>query len=336
MKKIYFILSLISVAASATYGQPTLTNATTSPVPGITLEKKFFTPPPGQQGSSGANQSWNWASLVEEMSATGYYINPAGTPHSAAHPTATVCITDNNGAYEYDLGNTNGFFRLGYYNDNSGTELNFSNTTQILKYPLMYNSTWTDTYLASVVIPGGGGSVDGTVTVTADAWGTIITPAGTFTNVLRVHTVVDETYDYGVITIDQSADQYNFISANYHFPVAEVVYGVSNGSPYSSASWANVSVGIHENNSLLYNMSVFPNPVCEKAILTYTLEKYSSVTLQISDITGRIVQSFIAPESSPGRHELPIDASGLSDGIYSVAAIVEGNSSIAKLVVRRQ
>jgi len=335
MKKIYSYLALM-IASASCFAQPTLTSSTVNPVIGQTVVKKFFTPVVHQEGNAGANQTWDWSTATEESSATGDVISPAGTAYAASYPTATSCFEDAGGSIEYDLGNSSGLYRLGIQSPNPPFSSIYDNSMQLLKYPFSYNGTYTDTYHSNIVGNGFPGTLAGTVTVTADGWGTLITPAGTFTNVLRVHAHMTETYDYGALgTTDQDFDQYSYFKSNVHYPLAEMVSGLSGGSPFSNASWSSSSVGIEEASAAFYKLSVYPNPASTNAEITYTLDKSSEVSIEITDVTGRVVQSFDAAETPPGMHTLPVTASPLSNGIYMVAATIDGRTASIKMVVSR-
>src|SRR6187551_2663289 len=114
MKKIYFLFTFF-IAAASSDAQPTLTAANSNPVNGLTFDRKAFTPVTGQEGSAGANQTWDWGSVVEDLSVSGEYISPVGTAHAAENPTATNCLFMS-GATEYERGDNAGLYRLAFYN----------------------------------------------------------------------------------------------------------------------------------------------------------------------------------------------------------------------------
>ena len=332
MKKIYLLFTIITAAASS-YAQPTLTSANSNPVTGLTFERKSFTPVTGQEGSGGANQTWNWSAVVEDLSATGSYISPIGTDHAAENPTATACLSLV-GALEYQRGDNAGLYRLAFYNPAQQLEQVFDIPFKIIAYPFTMNSTYSSSYHANIVGPGFSGTQDGTMTVTADGWGTLITPSGTYTNVLRVHTHVNEVYDYGVMgQIPQTADQYLFIAPNVHYPIGAITWGDQDGSPFSGGIWSTTAVGINEVNASLYKLSVYPNPANDVTSFSYTLKELSSVAISVMDQTGRIVQKSDDEMLQPGKHIFELDAATLSNGIYFVQAIINNERASIKMLV---
>jgi len=332
MKKIYLLLTF-AFAVAISHAQPTLTDANSSPVIGQSFERKTFTPVTGQEGSAGANQTWDWGSLDEDFSAIGDYVSPVGTAHAADHPTATACLVMA-GATEYDRSDNTGIFRLAFYNPGQQTEQVYDVPTKFLSYPFSLNSTYTTSYHANIIGPGFSGTQTGDMTVTADAWGTLITPAGTFTNVLRVHTHVVEIVDYGALGIfHQTADQYIYMTPGIHYPIGSVIWGESEGSPYSGGTWSTAAVGINEMNAELYKLSVYPNPANEFASFSYTLSELSSVSVSVMDQTGRIVQKSGEEKMQPGNHTFHVDAAILSNGIYFIQAIINDETASIRMLV---
>jgi len=60
----------------------------------------------------------------------------------------------------------------------------------------------------------------------------------------------------------------------------------------------------------------YPNPFSSKTSIKYYLPQKVKVTLEVLDITGRIVETLIDKVESKGEHTINYDGSGLSNGIY--------------------
>ena len=81
------------------------------------------------------------------------------------------------------------------------------------------------------------------------------------------------------------------------------------------------------NNSL----QVFPNPTSEDLNLKYNLTKNSEVSLEIRDVTGRIVERIIPNQSQlPGEYKYIFHPK--SAGIYLLHLIVNDKVFIRKMV----
>jgi hypothetical protein len=174
----------------------------------------------------------------------------------------------------------------------------------------------------------------GNSTVIADGYGTLITPAGTFTNVLRIHSHHEEVYNYvNFGTITQIYDLYTWWKPGLHYSLMEIMYGTQNGDPISSAGWSSSSVGVNELNVTLFRLNLFPNPATENSMLEFTLEGAADVRIEISDMTGKILRSMELPAAGFGRHSVPFDVARLSDGVYFVTATINGQRATLKLLI---
>jgi len=60
----------------------------------------------------------------------------------------------------------------------------------------------------------------------------------------------------------------------------------------------------------------YPNPFNSTTLIKYSLPQKSKVTLEVSDITGRIIKTLINNVESKGEHSITFDGSGLSGGTY--------------------
>ncbi len=59
-----------------------------------------------------------------------------------------------------------------------------------------------------------------------------------------------------------------------------------------------------------------PNPFSRVAHIRYVLPRNADVTLQVYDVTGRLVRTLVSGLQTAGNHEVSFDASGLASGIY--------------------
>ncbi len=203
-----------------------------------------------------------------------------------------------------------------------------------MKYPFSLNGTFNDSYASTVIVPSDTAALTGSVVTTADGWGTLITPSGTFTNVLRIHAQYNETYayiHYGPIV--QTFDQYSYWKPDVHFPLAEYTTGLQGGLPFSSGSWAVTTVGINEVSADNFKLNVFPNPFLASAEISFVVETRSDVLLEIRDVSGRMVHSFESQNILPGKIILPFDGSSLSNGIYLLSLTINGQTVCGKMVI---
>ena len=79
-----------------------------------------------------------------------------------------------------------------------------------------------------------------------------------------------------------------------------------------------------------------PNPFADATVLSFSLDRPGTVSLDVYDVAGRRVRSLLrARPLGAGRHDVSLDASGLSGGIYFCELVTEGVRDRRKLTVRR-
>jgi hypothetical protein len=93
-------------------------------------------------------------------------------------------------------------------------------------------------------------------------------------------------------------------------------------------------LGIEETILNLNDIKLFPNPAKETATLNYYLNKDSQVTINISDLNGKIVTTQINEDASEGSYTKKLDLSDLKAGTYFVKIKSDDNSVTKKLVVQ--
>ncbi|MEI6765847.1 MAG: T9SS type A sorting domain-containing protein [Bacteroidota bacterium] len=98
-------------------------------------------------------------------------------------------------------------------------------------------------------------------------------------------------------------------------------------------------LGIDPNTNVAANISstisIYPNPVSETANIAYTLTKTGDVSIDVYDITGKVVKSAKIGTSAKGNHTSSIDVSGLSRGTYIVGIVSGSERKTAKMIVTR-
>lgn len=306
MKKIYSTFLMAISAIMFTNAQPILTAANYTNfsvnvyeinlVPGITV------------GGAGTNQTWNYSTLIADPTIIGTAITvPASTaPFYSSFPTANYCIktsvTFNGVVYEaYSLAklNSSGIESLGATNASGITEQYLD--TQFTPLPLTYNTTYVDVYQDSLA------SEPSSNTDTYDAYGALITPYGTFTNVIRIKSV------------NSNYTGYSWFKANPYTPLLDIDVDNATGSISSILLYESSSLGTNqvftENSILLY-----PNPTTDFLNIE-TKENITRIT--ITDMLGKTV--FETKQKSN-----KIDLSFLESGFYMTKVKTEVGEKVIK------
>ena len=82
-------------------------------------------------------------------------------------------------------------------------------------------------------------------------------------------------------------------------------------------------------------LSVYPNPVCERAEIQYCLTQNSNVQIVLTDLAGRQISTILNEYQSVGEHRTKIDATALPAGIYLIRLESKGEYITEKVVVSR-
>lgn len=137
-------------------------------------------------GSSGENISWDFSNLNGISSEFRSVIEncPDNINCSPFSNSDKINFFEGEDSYTYFSLSNNEFLELGSYSIANGKNT-YSDTKITYKFPITYGQTYEDTFYASYEFATAGNSA-GTQTLTVDGYGTLKTPAGTFTPVLRI------------------------------------------------------------------------------------------------------------------------------------------------------
>jgi hypothetical protein len=117
-----------------------------------------------------------------------------------------------------------------------------------------------------------------------------------------------------------------------------VFYNV-NGPVNSTALEAAINnalaaTGIADQAITLSGINLFPNPVNNNTtVLSYDLIQNADVTVDVYDIFGAKVKSISAGNQIPGKHELTLDLSTVSNGVYFISLGAGEASLTTKFII---
>ena len=94
----------------------------------------------------------------------------------------------------------------------------------------------------------------------------------------------------------------------------------------------NVISGIEENNVRDFNFTVYPNPVSTDAWINIFLKKAERVSIQLYDMQGRIMRTFIDQQMKAGEQNMSFPLNTLARGNY-IVQMRSGKERIQKQIV---
>lgn len=305
MKKKYFISFVILFSSLCIIAQPQL-NSTDFPV--VYSSSIYSADISGLTsiGNAGPNQSWDFSGVPLTFDGTISVIPANSTPYFANFPSANYCwrSTSNGNTfteYEYHTLTSTNFVTIGSASANGLSIL--SNPNTIFTFPFVFNTTINDVYQYQLGSPI-------TSVSTYDAYGTLSTPFGTFTNVIRKKTIEsNDAYTY-----------YVWFTTNPRAVIMDGAISASDAYLYVYDNMPLAASDLQEQNLV----DIYPNPASNVLNLivnnSITIEK-----IAIIDFTGKIIKTFEAIEQ--------IDISNLTSGLYFIQAYYE-NKVITKKFVK--
>lgn len=311
MKKKLLTLSLLVTTAVA--AQPTIQMNDFKPTVGETMIVTYG--PYISPGSAGNNQTWDLSAAIDQTPVTINSLSP-GTGVA----TANTKLEYVGASVIYSLMDNTGYYVL--REEAGGTVINYSNSKQMYKFPLAMNGTFTDTFNGSATVSGYNLTRSGSTNGVIDGYGTLITPSGTYSNVLRIKTTQTTTDNMAGATNTASTETYTWVKAGIHLEIAvsqeiNLPTGAQSHTYYLKSS----SLGLIEHGD--EQTFIYPNPT--NGITTiFSINGFEELT--VYNVNGEKV----GVEYNPINGEL--NASNLQAGIYLVETLSSNKRSIQRLI----
>ncbi|MCO6501000.1 MAG: T9SS type A sorting domain-containing protein [Vicingus serpentipes] len=212
MKKL--LLSLIILFGINSFNAQITVNSTHVVDAGVDVIQAHDTIPTGVTiGSSGANQTWDFSTVLDDNGQdTLKFRNAVGYPKATDFPLANLVLIDTqeDSSWIYLTKNALGLAVLGIAQTQDGNTSSTQFSTVILTFPSTMGTSFGGTPVVASLGqfplgfdpdgPGPSGVIDSariirstTVTSNIDAWGNVITPFGTFASLRQI--VSEETID---------------------------------------------------------------------------------------------------------------------------------------------
>lgn len=320
MKKI--ILSIFTFIGLTSSAQ--LTQANHAPTPGQnfgTYQCDSLNP-----GAAGSGVIWNFATVNIHTSILKNYI--VGTSASTVYPSANVAVgSATNNTFYYASSATN----LNYYGGNisaSGVDatLNYGTPAVFASYPMSFGTGTTSATAGTINVTSPfptSINFTGNCSVLADGTGTLVLPAKTFTNVMRVVTSQTITSSINVNSINY--DYYDINISRY--PILTIatstISSLAGTSTQTTTTILNNYdvVGIKETQNPKIELSVFPNPATN--FVNFSSSSLDAAKVIAFDMTGKIVATEVL-ESGKAK----MNIASLASGIYMYQVTDKNNQTL--------
>lgn len=247
MKKVRLILLLSWLGAIGALQAQVVLDASDFPSPGdVWINATDTLVNSVDVGMPGANQTWDISvGLDTDEVLTQFFVLPDTTPWGSYFPASNIAVGFPGVGYNYLSIDANQALALGFAgldptgNFDQPLVIPFEDPQVVAVFPSQMGVSYVDTSILSITIPGDGVNFDSIRfkstsidTVTYDGWGTLTTPHGTYTDVLRSHTTSTQidsvwAYFFGIeffldATVTQT-ESWEWLSAATKGPVASAV-----------------------------------------------------------------------------------------------------------------
>jgi hypothetical protein len=333
--KLTLSILLAFVIHNASIAQPTINIGDLTPSFGsaFTGADATYTDP----GSAGVNQTWDLTGMSPEIVSTSTFLSPSGLPESNSFPGAThtafVPVEDAGELYGYITVENNLFEDMGYYSFGPEYDILFqyTNPRTVLVFPLSYNDSFSDTYQSEMENDTGSGILlsvsTGSFDAHVDGYGTLITPAGTFTDVLRVRYVEEANSTLSVQGIEISSSEtttteYKYFKAGFPAPLATLrttilmSMGMVIDETQTGGYLIDLGVGLEEYESLFTDVQIFPMPATTHIELQLNSKSEVNSDFMLLSSSGKMVHQWKQQPLLSGSNQLRLELPELAAGTY--------------------
>ncbi|MCF7811133.1 T9SS type A sorting domain-containing protein [bacterium] len=343
--KIFFIFIFVLAGVNAVNAQIEVVSSDYRYEPGNDLSKqRSIENIEVDLGESGADQHWDFSGIELEGDYSNYIEHigdPDGKPGADSFATANICVWEENEAspytvYAYMNVNEDHFNHLGMTYTMSGSDsaamiFQVETIGNALSFPIAFNDEWE--YVLNFSDDEDWIDRD-SVHCIVDAWGTITDLAGTF-NCLRVqrYTREFEQHEEGM----ETDTNYEYFWVVPDFGEIVRITGQKNEEEpdFTSGSFTRLTgvemTGISSRTEteipvLTCLEPAYPNPFNPNTTLRFKMAQRGMVTIDIYDISGRIVASLLNSSYSPGSYSVDFNGVNLGSGVY-FAKFSAGNTT---------
>lgn len=298
MKKITTFLFASITLLNSSWAQPVITGITGAPLG----TKTIAYPIPGAitEATAGANQTWDYSAIPYDPST--YYFKSVA--YSSLSPTMQADFPTGNMGNEVYFGTTLVATQVLQFEPTFVSYLGLNTTVfAVPDTQLIFPHSYLETHAG----------------FTYDAYGTLITPFGTFTNTVRLREIDGSNYKYDFW---QFTPVYKAVMEYLVDTATQVMSGQTFFNDENPVSINELVANI--------NLEIFPNPVVD--YITFNPSFTGNTTVEIFDIQGKMLVNL--PTSVQTNIPLKMDVSKLEKGIYFVKINNESTTYCNKFIVQ--
>lgn len=321
----YSLALMFSLCTLFVLAQPTLNESNMMPMQSTIMN--FNSSTAEVDNPAGENMMWDNTNVFGTPNTSYTVINPLWTPFTKDFSDVNWALTQDQTTLFFNTVDTG----LVYYGGVEGsTVIYYSDPQEFFSFPFTEGDTHYDEYTGSFSQDGVDYSRTGTVETTANGWGTMMLPNGTYDDVVRCE-IVESMEDVSLVinyTLDFEYTVFYAPSTGYWImQYGEAVYADDQGSnqviPFT-VYLNDIETGIEDQATAPLKLNAYPNPAGD--FLNLENATTGSV-LQIFSLEGKVVYSGLIDGQ-------PIDVAHLPSGTYSASVI--GKHSVQSIKFIKQ
>ena len=320
MKIIYAILALIGSTPIGN-AQVTLQSTDLNAIIGESINYEFcnwMNP-----GLAGAGITWDFSSLASNATISVSYTAP-----NTSFPATNITYDDPGiDGINFNDESTSGRYTHG--TDGGGVITTYSNPKTLFEFPLSYGLSGSDTHLGGFDV-GEIHIVSGETSYEVDGWGTVITPNGSYSDVLRVKLIQNSTDSIvnAAGPLISTIETYLWLKAGVHYPIVTLAVSSSNMFPdFTYGKYYSQSASIQESHAS--DFSFFPNPTNGELVLSLA-NNIEIKSVQITSLNGTLVKEINLASSNT------INLTDLRAGVYFVTLLLtDGRKCTTKRIIKK-
>lgn len=343
MKKTLFLASF-ALAGWGAQAQPVINSADFNPTAVAQYDFKYGVVNQVDPGAAGANVSWNFSSLSLSTDYPVHSFTCPGAAECSSFATANEYLETTVGnvfynrtaAEEQEVGVTSG-------SGSSSSTTTYTTPYKSIQFPITYNQAYSSNYSATVAAGGTSFTQAGTLNSVIDGYGTLTTPVGTYTNVLRQKLTDEWSQTSGGVTATITTTTYNWYKAGINQPILTIIVttvdlgpGIPHPDPtYTAIYLATPPAAINGPLNLEEAVHIYPNPVAHDGSIILTVKGCSVSGVRMSNLLGQEIRHWDNDTKSTVQDiKLQIPTSHLAAGMYLLTINAKEGSLTKKIIVR--
>jgi len=284
-------------------------------------------------GEEGENVTWdyNWFVGIDQVELTYQETNATGLSEIFTSSNYALANDDMGEFYNHSDQKTE---RVGLLMQS--ILIDYEDPITVLEYPFSYMQSFTDSIVGNYQHQGIDFIINGTIAVTADAYGDLILPYGTIENVMRLKYEVTGSEDYEVSGMPH---QNQFTQTSYAWyteessllPLLNISFLESDVSTETSVTYLAQSVGLNEILAEQIDYNIYPNPTAEFTHIEFTLEHDDEVEITLYSLLGVKIKTIEKDVFMAGKYSRTISLEELNPGTYFISTKI-GAKEISRTI----